>query len=193
MSTVGIWGLNGDGRKAKKKSQTVLIQRAKRKHKSQAPVLDAAYEKDDFDLNDLVGSLKKEEPVKLEAAATVSSSTTATATTSGRSQSIPSKEQGSVARDSQEQTQSKKDSQQPDFDPEVEEEKLLRQLKLDAQQTPDNSIVKSGGRLPGESKKAYHRRVLAETRQIIKNTRMEQHNPENRQRKKEFLNNKKRK
>jgi len=69
LDQLGVWGLGNDGRKAKKKSRTAQNLRAlkrKRKHQEAAEQHDphtfnsAPKGGDDFDLADLVGSIKKE-------------------------------------------------------------------------------------------------------------------------------------
>ena len=202
LDTVGIWGLNGggDGRKARKVSQTVRKLRAKRgkNFTSRAPVLDAAYEHgDDFDLHDLVGSLKKEAlpTVALSDAKTppvaagpgaASASSTSVQPPNATSGGVPTVTSSNPSIANSEFTETRSSELEDD-------EKVLRRLKLDAPPVPPpaNPIVKAPGRMPGESQRAFQCRVKSETRQIMRKTRQEQHNPEKRQRKKEFLNRKK--
>jgi Txe/YoeB family toxin of Txe-Axe toxin-antitoxin module len=74
-------------------------------------------------------------------------------------------------------------------DPMLEEKRANRILKIKPDR-PANS-VKKVERFPGESRKAFERRIKSETRQMIRNEELQRRNPEKRQRKKEFLNKKK--
>jgi hypothetical protein len=201
LEKVGIWGLGADTRKAKKVSKTVEKIRA-RKNSSQkklgtkrgegrravsAPnphVLDAAYGEDDFDLSDMVGSLKKEAPPVVEPAAV---SALPVPSPASRNLVSSAKSGSATAADLSDSTDPAHDRP---ISAEVEEERLLRRLKLDK---PAPAPSQSTARMPGESKEAYKRRSALEVRRIIRQNRMEQLNPEKRQRKKEFLNNKKKK
>jgi hypothetical protein len=75
-------------------------------------------------------------------------------------------------------------------DPMLEEKRVSRILKIHPERASHKDVPKVE-RFPGESRKAFERRVKSETRQLIKNEELQQRNPEKRQRKKEFLNNKK--
>jgi hypothetical protein len=179
LEDVGIWGLGDNGRKAKKRSRTSEKLRAQRKKRKtvneEKDLFDAPPEDgDDFDLADLVGSLKapkkrpSDEPIhkiiepKKAAPPTILMPPSSTNTPFA------------------ETTQDK-------------EEKLFnRQLKLE-QQVAKKEDTSHQGRMEGESKRGYQKRMIKETRQIIKQTRQEEHNPEKRIRKKEFLKNKKQK
>jgi hypothetical protein len=175
LDEVGVWGLGSNGRKVKKRSRTVeRIRKGTKKAVRATDEFDVApgHKEDEFDMLDLVGSLKKEKvPVEEEtfvSAAAVSPSPPTTAT------------------------------QQPPPPPglsnqiEDEERKVSRLLNLDKQLlAPKRSAADA--RQEGESKNAFRRRAAAETRQLIKRQRQETHNPEKRQRKKDFLNNKKKK
>ena len=81
-------------------------------------------------------------------------------------------------------------STNPSLD-DAEERETARLLKLDDQVDKAKPVVADLGRLEGEGKNAYNRRVKAETREIIKRERQDRENPEKRARKKDFLNNKK--
>lgn len=171
LDNVGVWGMGADGRKTKRKSKTVqkikaqkhlLIRKEKQDPNSRdydAPPQD----KDDFDLADLMGSLKKEKPVVLAEEPIPARETIAV-------KSLPSKSLLHI---------------------DAQEEHAHKLLKLDAQVEPKKKVVEAEGRMEGESKKAYQRRVKTETRQIINRVKMEEQNPEKRKRKKDFLNNKK--
>jgi hypothetical protein len=142
---------------------------------------------DDFDMSDLVGSLKREAPPRVVPLLMSSSS-------ASRASLPPQEGGGSGSNDpviSGSEGRGSANCHNSAVDPEAEEERLVRRLNLDAPRPATNPIVKSAGRIPGESKNAFRKRAMAETRQIIKRTRMEQTNPEKKLRKKEFLNNKK--
>jgi hypothetical protein len=173
LDNVGVWGMGADGRKTKKKSKTVqkikaqkhlLIRKEKQDPNSReydAPPQD----KDDFDLADLMGTLKKEKPVVLAEEPIPVRETIAV-------KSLPSKSLLHI---------------------DAHEEHAHKLLKLDAQVEPKKKVVEAEGRMEGESKKAYQRRVKTETRQIINRVKMDEQTPEKRKRKKDFLDNKKKK
>jgi hypothetical protein len=73
--------------------------------------------------------------------------------------------------------------------------KTTRLLKLEKQleKKEESAHQMPLGRMEGETKRAYHKRVKADTRRIIKDQKVSKRNPEKKQRKKEFLNNKKKK
>ena len=163
LDNVGIWGLGNDGRKPKKRSRTSEKLRAQRKRKPDEAGFDAPpCDKDDFDLDDMIGSLKKqkgeveeilgksEEPVRMSAALPVHQNM-----------------------------------------PEDEEKKVNKLLKVEEKLREKDSKVSKMSRMEGESKAAYRKRVRLETRQIIRKERMSALNGEKRQKKKEFLNRKK--
>jgi hypothetical protein len=163
-----IWGLGDDGRKPKKRSRTAERLRAQSKKKTKLDKFtdrqfDAPPEdEDEFDMRDLVGSIKKKPVVPVE---------------------------NEIIRVAVPLPKIKTPQQASNLD---EERNTNRLLKLDKQvQSRQESAPVHQGRMEGESKNAYRRRFAAETRQIIKREKMELHNPEKRQRKKEFLNNKK--
>lgn len=167
-NTVGVWGLMENGRKHKKRSKTSETLRRQRKKKMDRQSFDVAPDSgDDFDLKDIVGSLRKkpkQEP-----------------------------EHESLHYTSQ-QNNNKNDKNLVDFDSlptaSVEERKLLQSVE---RQLTEKPVVKAQGRMEGESKRAYNKRVKLETRQIIRTTAQQARNPEKKLRKKEFLKNKKRK
>lgn len=66
-----------------------------------------------------------------------------------------------------------------------EESRINKLLKIDAQ------VVPVPEKLPGESKGAYRKRVHAETRQIINETKQSKRSGKKKEKKKEFLRNKK--
>lgn len=76
-------------------------------------------------------------------------------------------------------------------DTEREAAKVARLLKINEKK--EKKAATPGGRMEGESKGAFNRRVKIETRQIIKREADGRQNFAKRQRKKEFLNNKKKK
>jgi hypothetical protein len=152
-------------------------------------------EGDDFDLNDLVGSLKKEQlPPEVTTAFTTTSYTPSTSIAPPKDSEVKSKSDipssssdtfvpnptlESVANSNSSKTSTKEVIA-------VDDEKLHK--KLEAQLVSNKStIVKSEGRMVGESKNAYSKRVKQETRQIIQRANQQAHNPEKRLKKKEFL------
>lgn len=70
-----------------------------------------------------------------------------------------------------------------------EEDKLVKAIERQIVKPKKQQYVP--GRMEGESKRAFNRRVQRETRQIIKNASTEANNPEKKQKKKEFLKRKK--
>ena len=190
LNTVGIWGLGDNGRKAKKRSRRSEQLRASRDSKRKRSenggsqhTIDKGFDlppsgkKDEFDMKDLVGSIKKQKMVNpLQDDPPVSTGTSNNkddflfavnkVQVNGNVASIP------------------KDD--------ADEKKASRILKVQSQ--VENEVAKTEAkkhaRMEGESKNAYNKRTRAETRQIIKQTSAKQ-NPEKKQKKKEFLNNKK--
>ena len=167
-----VWGLGDDGRKAKKRSRTAEKLRTQRKKKSKLDHhVDRAFdappdEGDEFDINDMLGSLKKKSTAILE---------------------------NEIIRVSVPVTKSS-----PTVSTPADATKLLKEdasatrlLKLEKQVLPKKDTNEHQGRMEGESKNAYKKRMANETRQIIKRENIQAHNPEKRQRKKEFLNSKK--
>jgi hypothetical protein len=160
------WGLGDDGRKKKKRSYTAteLRRKAKKVDGPDKYAFDLPPEKDDFDIRDMVNSLKKE---TIKMPQMVDERTAAPK--SIVQLNIPSSHEMAVASLE-------------------EEKKTARILKISEDPKPKVEIMK---RVEGESKKAFYKRVKQETRQLIRQDKLESHNPEKRQKKKEFLNAKK--
>ena len=168
LSTVGVWGLGDNGRKAKKRSRRAEMLRSKNKRKRLAEDgFDLPpSEKDEFDMRDLMGSIKKQKLINpIAENMTEESSSAYKIALKGNVATIPKTEQ--------------------------DERKVSRMLRLEKQvnDTVEKKATESHARIEGESKRAYARRTKAETREIIRKTAMK--NPAKRQKKKEFLNNKK--
>jgi hypothetical protein len=172
---VGVWGLGDNGRKHKKRSRTAEKLKAAKNKKNKKNATNNSNglfdlpptDGDEFDLSDLMGSVKKQkletnnllhDDVKITSTTIKSSTVTTT--------NIPITDQ--------------------------EESKVARLLKLENQitQKQEQKKLESHKRMEGESKRAYAKRTKAETRQIIKQTSVKR-NLEKIQRKKEFMNNKK--
>lgn len=200
LDRVGVWGFGDNGRKAKKRSKTaekLRLLRKKRESSASATTSSSSNKKqqrwggddfdappvagDDFDLADLLGTLKKDKPiVETTVAATKISVPVTTKTdlaTTTTTTSVASKPATTAVHE----------------DEQVQEAKLLKVDKQLQKKESSSSFTVSLGRMEGESKRAYNRRVKAETRQIIKNQKVDNRNPEKKKRKKEFLNNKKKK
>ena len=166
LDNVGVWGLGDNGRRPKKRSKTALKLKAqqlsKKKRKSMRDAgdgFDLPVEKDEFDLSDLMGSVKKQALPKLEASETIDI--------------IKSTSAASMARSLQD---------------EQKEAKLLKldpQIDADKQRKAD--LEKSMQRQAGESKNAYKKRTKAETRQIIQKTSVSKRKTAKLEKKKEFL------
>jgi hypothetical protein len=195
LPTVGVWGLGDDGRRAKKRSQKAEKMHA-RKHKLNgkkgnrflddggydAPVMD----KDEFDMADLMGSVKKQ---KLETADTlggtdVSKNASLVASTKKGIQKATSESYDKIVTSTGNVANIPKTNE--------DELKVTRLLRLDKQEQQKSEKEKQSGhaRMEGESKRAYAKRTRAETREIIKQSTATK-NHEKLQRKKEFLKNKK--
>lgn len=166
LDRVGVWGLGDDGRKVKKRSKTVEKLRAKRKRKlsGEKNVFDLPpVEKDEFDMNDLVGSIRKDQsPPKLEK---MKAFVDVVPTPCQKPVTIPN---------------------------ESDDLKEARLLKIDKQiqRNATEAPIKIA-RLEGESRAAFNRRVMLETRQIIRDQKVKNRNPEKKILKKEFLQRKK--
>jgi hypothetical protein len=197
FDTVGVWGLVDSGRKPKKRSRTSIKLRAQR-NKKQPSLADgkgyfdlACNDVDDFDMKDLVGTLKKESNPTEMASFTATSSMVTHATDSLQPMEpinttilASSTVQISTAPAvSLPLPQSNVSTAIPSMD--LEEEKLHKKLKKQVE--PKVPVVASEGRMPGETKRAYSKRVKIETRQIIQRANQLERNPEKRQKKKEFL------
>lgn len=185
FDTVGVWGLGDSGRKAKKRSRTSIQLRAKRNKTSHHDGVqgfdEAPVDEDEFDLTDLVGSLKREPNCNPSMKSLTPASTDQilmpplSAITKSEPTNLPPASSSTVA--------SSKSTIDDD------QEKLLR--KFQKQVEPAKPVVAAESRMAHESKRAYSKRVKLETRQIIQRTNQQAHNPEKRQKKKEFLNQKK--
>ena len=161
------WGLGDDGRKKKKRSYSAMELRRKRR-KEDAPergLFDLPPEKDDFDIDDMVNSLKKE---ALMTPIIPNDDTSA----------APKKLiQLDVPKSNEVSTSSLK-----------VEQNAARLLKISVE---DKSKEETMKRFEGESKKTFFKRVKQETRQLIRKDMIQTQNPEKRQRKKDFMNAKK--
>jgi hypothetical protein len=216
-----IWGLGDNGRKVKQRSRTAERlyvkknkqnknhhQQQQQQHNRLSGVdgnknkakddrnggfdLPPTSQQDEFDLADLMGSVTKEvvtEVMSLNDEPSAAASTVAT-TTSSLSNAVPNKNL-ETTKVFPETTNSAVNNKTNVDD----ETKVARLLKLDRQVvlSPNPSLTSSSlHRLPGESKRAYQKRTRLETRQIIhQTTRNLKRNAEKVQKKKEFLNQKK--
>lgn len=194
--TVGIWGFGDNGAKPKKRSRTAerlrqekQQRRLKRqKHLGSSKSINELMggksndglnrppsdDEDEFDIEDIQGSIKQEKPET----SILEDTNTKKMTLPTVKTSLPEKSLEAHG------TIDKKEIK--------EAEKLL---KHDAK-GKDSSANKSSiheGRRENESKRAYKRRVKTETNQIIRQQKMSELNPEKRRKKKEFLNQKKKK
>jgi len=218
LEKVGVWGLGDNGRKAKKRSLTAQkLMAQKLKHRKNKKGDKNTYDEgkydfdippepgDDFDLNDLVGSLKPQTCVVPEEEEQDSKKEQATAGDSQQLSRLPvtvneklqteamspnnTKKEPSDLK--QEQLSSSLKATLPETD--AEEHRVAKLLNLEQQlatsqkKQQQKQQMDNMNRLPGESKNAYRRRVAMETRQIIKRETQQARNPEKRQRKKEFL------
>jgi len=171
---VGVWGLGESGRKAKKRSKTAeKLRAAKKRHRKQGKEDDHGFDappgKDDFDLADIMGSIRKEKP-----SITLPEGPSRQATSGG-----------TVVANQKDAIKSHEEAE--------EDVKTTRLLKIDKQL---ETKEKSGPPLfmkPGESKRAYDRRVKSETKHLIEQQSTRYTNPEKKERKKEFLKKKKQK
>lgn len=171
LSKVGVWGLGDNGQKAKKRSRRSEILRknkGKKRRNNENEGFDLAPSgKDEFDLTDLLGSVKKQ---KLDTSLrdVPASHSEVKVAVKGNVASIPKTDQ--------------------------DEKKVAQILKAETKLKEDKKkqTIQAQSRMEGESKNAYARRTKSETRQIIKQT-TEKKNVEKMKRKKEFLNNKKKK
>lgn len=171
LSTVGVWGLGDNGRKAKKRSrrsEQLRISQKKRPRSAEEEGFDLPAKRDEFDLKDLTGSVKKQkiiDPLK----------------DGGKDKDLLSVDRvvvnGNVASI-------------PKTDQDERKAAGVLNVKTQVQKEAKQKEAKNHARMEGESKNAYSKRTKAETRQIIKQT-TETKNPEKKQKKKEFLNKKK--
>ena len=173
LSTVGMWGLGDNGRKAKKRSRRsehLRASRNKRPRSADEEGFDLPVKKDEFDLKDLVGSVKKQKlPALLKD------------NNNGNDADLFSVDR--VAVNGNVASIPKTDE---------DEKKAARLLKVREQvkRETEKKEAKKHARMEGESKNAYSKRTKAETRQIIKQS-TETKNSEKKEKKKEFLKNKK--
>jgi len=194
LQRVGVWGFGDDGRKAKKRSKKAermqdRKNKIKNKKKSKNKFVDDGgfdvppMEKDEFDMSDLIGSVKKQ---KVETQDVLGSDETPLINTNAAESNKKLKAEsydkivtstGNVA-----------------CIPKTDEDeiKVARLLRLNEQEEKKLEKEKQlkHARMEGESKNAYRKRTRTETRQIIKQTTMTK-NQEKLEKKKEFLKNKK--
>lgn len=191
LESVGIWGLGDNGRRTKKRSKTAeaLHQRKVKRRRAAATAkgkqlnndddLDDKHafdlppgKEDDFDLEDMVGSIKKETLPSLLADPSIRPL--------GRTVQLPEGLQATIP------------------ETEREEKKMAKLLNIKpdqvlAEHNDKKNSKAPAGRMEGESKRAYNKRVKNETRQIIRREVTDRNNPEKRKRKNEFLTEKKNK
>jgi hypothetical protein len=169
LQNVGIWGLGENERKPKKRSRGAELLKSKKKGKQDDGLFDLPpSEKDDFDMTDMVKSVKKQKVKNPNEEEEKAADTAYKVAIKGNVATIPKTDAG--------------------------EKKVARVLNVESQvkETLKKKEAKAHGRMEGESKRAYNRRTKVETRQIIQKT-SESKNPEKRLKKKEFLNAKKNK
>jgi hypothetical protein len=193
LETVGIWGLGDNGRRiTKKRSRTaeVLFQRKLKRRKANGKDNDdddvdhrnsrksdfdmPPGKGDDFDMDDMVGSIKK------EALPSLAGDDSSTQRPVGKTVHLSQGLKATIP------------------ETEREEKNMVKLLNIKpenfmAENNKKKNAVPPAGRMEGESKRAYHKRAKSETRQIIRRERMESNNPEKRKRKNEFLAEKKQK
>jgi hypothetical protein len=167
-----MWGEGNNGQHAKKRSLTSQKMRSKRKRGafSEQQESDAGFDlppsgRDDFDIHDLVGSLKKEKPEEIlkEDAVENQAKRLKVEVAAGPQQALS-------------------------LEKETREAKVLK-INLEKKKEP---LV--APRMEGESKKAFYKRMQTETKRAIRNEKIEEtSNPEKKQKKKEFLKLKKQK
>ena len=226
LSKVGIWGLGDDGRKIKKRSQKAerlyLAKQAradkrgggknKKQHTTSTARAQAAAAEsrdffdaapsafhDEFDMQDLVGSVKKQniETVPDAVETIVALPVAAAASASSGTENNDGAHTTTTAATATEAAATEAATQPPPPHADEEEEewtvtKLLRLEQQDERQQQKQQHA-AHGRRDGESKRAYHKRTKLETNLLIKESQMKSgtRNPERRKLKKEFLNNKK--
>ncbi len=175
LNTVGIWGFGDNGRKPKKRSRRAEVLRANKITKREQEDgfdLPPSGRRDEFDLKDLMGSVKKQKlvnPMKDDA---------------------PTQDQDLFAVDRVKINGNVASIPKTDED----EKKMARILNIKTQvkKELEKKESRKHARMEGESKNAFNKRAKAETRQIIKQT-IERKNPGKTQKKKEFLTSKKKK
>jgi len=225
LSKVGIWGLGDDGRKIKKRSQkaerlylakqaradkrgggnkkqqqqhTTSTARAKAAAAESRDFFDAAPASfhDEFDMQDLVGSVKKQnidtvpEGVETIVSLPVAASASASASVSGTENNDGT--HTTTTGDTATEAAATKPPPHAEEEEEWNVTKLLRLEQQDERQQQKQQHA-AQGRRDGESKRAYNKRTKLETNLLIKESQMKSgtRNPERRKLKKEFLNNKK--
>ena len=208
LATVGIWGLSDNGAKPKKRSRTAermkqekinrKLKRLKRMNpNSSAPIhvsgagrnagLDRppSDNEDEFDMSDLQGSLSRQKRA-VDILNEKSESSLLTLN--------PPKPTTSNDDDNDDDDDTPVQPPKQDVIDRKEMKEATQLLKMDATGTAGgNKATKHEGRQANESKRAFNKRVKSETRQIIKQQKTSDLNPEKRARKKEFLKAKKQK
>jgi hypothetical protein len=171
LDNVGIWGFGENGHKEKKKSRRAEMLKSKTK-KGKKSIAEEGFDlppsvKDEFDITDMVGTIKTQKAEKADEAFESQYKKVATAT--GPVASIPETDR--------------------------EEKKMVKFLKVESNldKAHKQKAETTAKRVEGESKRAYKKRMQDETKDIIRQDRIVEKNPERRERKKEFLNNKKNK
>lgn len=168
-----MWGEGNNGQRAKKRSLTSQKLRSKRKRGafSEQQEDTAGFDlppsgKDDFDIHDLVGSLKKEKPVEVLKEDTVD-------------RQANKRLKVEVAAGPEQALSLEKETRE------------ARILKINLEKKKDQLVAP---RMEGESKKAFYKRMQTEAKRAIRNEKIEEtSNPEKKQRKKEFMKLKKQK
>jgi hypothetical protein len=179
------WGEGDSGRKAKKRSKTAEKMHAKKMRKTEDGGFDMAPDDigDDFNMDDLTGTLKKQKAAvnalkKVETAAPVVVEKNALpddATTSKKAET-PAPSVAGTPAGALSLSQEKRDAKVLNIHPTKEKKEA--------------TIV--APRMDGESKKAFQKRMKNEVQRAIRSERMQDNrNPEKKQRKKEFMNAKK--
>jgi hypothetical protein len=163
-----VWGEGDNGRRAKKRSRTAERLREKKWHRGH--VADEGFDVppcggDDFDLADLTGSLRKHKREN------PLQDHTAIVSRETKKFDIPATHEEAQAQ--------------------VEEATEARILNVQTEKKEAHVVAP---RLEGESKRAFAKRMKKETKQIIRNAKInDNQNPDKKKRKKEFLNQKKNK
>lgn len=205
LQQVGVWGLGDNGRKAKKRSKKAERMHAKKSRNINSKTNpkkklfdDGGFdvpptEKDEFNMADLMGSIKRQKvETKDILGSDISSMTNANPVTSIERTSTPNNKNEMGESYDKIVTSTGNVANIPKTD--QDESRVTRLLRLDKQEERRSEKEKqlSHERIEGESKRAFGKRVRAETRQIIKQSTTTK-NHDKIQRKKEFLTNKKKK
>jgi hypothetical protein len=203
-----IWGLGDNGRKAKKRSRTAERLQQQKKNKKNTKLQEdnvdgfdlPPSEKDEFDMTDLMGSVKKEKVQRITEEQEEADKKKKEST--GTSSSSPPPQKNVTAHNHNPLANFPPSTGHHNDDEQLKVAKLLKldqQLLLTANADNNDNKVKATtsktmDRMPGESKRAYQKRCRDETRQIIyKTTTTMKKNVEKLQRKKDFLKQKKKK